>query len=343
MFKKIGCIIFILCFLALGLSGCGSKRIKHGKGDGAPKHIPNLDRIPNAIPKVEPLGRGNRFKKNSTNVYTEKNRRYKVMSTSKGYKKQGAASWYGTLFHGRRTSSGEPYNMFAMTAAHPTLPIPTYVKVTNLKNKKAVIVKVNDRGPFRCNRLIDLSYVAAAKLGILQAGTGHVEVQSVDPRDHGHYHAKRLLADKALILAKPEFSAKKTTATRPAPPITIPPVHNTLASPAPLATIKPVAPLTPPKPISIAQTKTTEPPVTPTPKKMYLQMGDFNQKANASALVQKIGRIANVPTNITETKLGTSSRFLVTIGPLKNHMEAIKLTQQLAQQKIPCPTIITGN
>lgn len=320
-YKKIGYVFFIICFLTLGLSGCGGKKIKTGKRDGAPKNIPNLDKISNAKPRVEPLSRyGNRFK--NSNVYTEKNRRYKVMATSKGYKKQGPASWYGTLFHGRRTSSGEPYDMFAMTAAHPTLPIPTYVKVTNLKNRKIVIVKVNDRGPFRCNRIIDLSYVAAAKLGILAEGTGHVEVQSVDPRDHGHHHAKRLLKDNSIIIATPSLPIQKT-------PLNKQPVQQLTH----VQNIQKPIPST--KTVNLAKTKA------PTPKKMYLQLGNFNHKAHASELVQKIGRIANVPTHITETKLGTTSHFLVTIGPLQDHMEAIKLTQRLAQQNIPCPTVIT--
>lgn len=291
-------ILFII-FCTLAVSGC-AKRVTRIKRDGPPKHIPNLDKIPNAVPKVEPLGRGNRFK--NSNVYTEKNKRYKVLSTSKGYKKQGCASWYGTLFHGRRTSSGEPYNMFAMTAAHPTLPIPTYVKVTNLDNHKSVVVKVNDRGPFRCNRLIDVSYVAAAKLGILGKGTGNVEVQSVDPRDHGHHAAKRLLADKT----PPKINSPLKTA-----------VHSPMIAAA-----------------KGPKTKITD------PQKMYLQLGSFENKKGALDLLQKIERITKAPTSITENKQGIGPRFLVQIGPLKNHMEAIKLTQKLAQEKISCPGII---
>jgi len=152
-----------------------------------PKHIPrNLMKTPDAVPKVEPLShRGNRFGKNGKkNTYVALKKRYRVMPTSKGYRARGLASWYGTQFHGRTTSNGERYNMFAMTAAHPTLPLPTYAKVTNLENGKSVVVKINDRGPFHANRLIDLSYVAAAKLGVLGRGTARVEVESI-PRDHG--------------------------------------------------------------------------------------------------------------------------------------------------------------
>ncbi|MEX2523517.1 MAG: septal ring lytic transglycosylase RlpA family protein [Gammaproteobacteria bacterium] len=109
-------------------------------------------------------------------------KRYYVMNSSKDYVERGIASWYGRKFHGRRTSSGETYDMYAMTAAHKELPLPTYVEVTNLENGRRVIVKVNDRGPFHDNRIIDLSYTAAAKLDIIGTGTGLVEVRAIDPR-----------------------------------------------------------------------------------------------------------------------------------------------------------------
>jgi rare lipoprotein A len=179
--KTILCLLIILLTF---LSGC-SKPLKHRSKDGPPKHIPpNLLKTPDAIPKIEPLSRyGNRFKK--SNTYVALRKRYRVLPTSRGYRAKGLASWYGTQFHGRKTSSGERYNMFEMTAAHPTLPLPTYARVTNLDNGKSVVVKINDRGPFHDNRLIDVSYVAAAKLGMLGPGTGRVEVVSIDPRDHG--------------------------------------------------------------------------------------------------------------------------------------------------------------
>ena len=107
--------------------------------------------------------------------------RYFVLAVSDGYLERGVASWYGPTFHGGNTSSGEPYNMYGMTAAHKTLPLPTYARVTNLKNGKSVVVRINDRGPFVANRLIDLSYTAAAKLDMLREGTTLVEVRSLTP------------------------------------------------------------------------------------------------------------------------------------------------------------------
>lgn len=147
-----------------------------GGDDGPPARPVDAATVPNAVPRIEarsPYG--------NPTYYDVNGQRYHVMKSSKGYVARGIASWYGSKFHGHRTSSGEPYDMNAMTAAHPTLPIPTYVQVTNLRNGRKVIVKVNDRGPFLHNRLIDLSYVAAVKLGITAEGTGLVEVRAIDP------------------------------------------------------------------------------------------------------------------------------------------------------------------
>jgi rare lipoprotein A len=159
------------------LSSCGSLP-SHGyyQEDGPPAMAVDVSQIPDAVPRVEP-----RSPYGNPSYYEVGGRRYHVLASSAGYVERGIASWYGSKFQGRRTSSGELYDMNAMTAAHPTLPIPTYVQVTNLRNGRKVIVKINDRGPFLRNRLIDLSYVAAVKLGITAEGTGLVEVRAIDP------------------------------------------------------------------------------------------------------------------------------------------------------------------
>jgi len=146
--------------------------------DSAPRSEVNVANIPDAVPRVE-----ERTSAGNPPSYTVNGRTYYVKQSSNDYVERGIASWYGTKFHGRKTSNGETYSMYAMTAAHKTLPIPAYVEVTNLKNGKSVIVRVNDRGPFHENRIIDLSYVAAKKLGIAGTGTGLVEVRSIDPRN----------------------------------------------------------------------------------------------------------------------------------------------------------------
>jgi len=136
----------------------------------------DLAAIPNAVPRVEPrAARGN------PPFYKVDGKRYYVLATAEGYEATGVASWYGPNFDGQRTSDGDRYDMYAMTAAHKTLPLPCYVRVTNLANGRSIVVKVNDRGPFVANRLIDLSYVAAAKLDMLTTGTALVEVRAITP------------------------------------------------------------------------------------------------------------------------------------------------------------------
>jgi len=158
------------------LSACGGNAFIYEKGDSAPDQHRDLSNVPDAIPRVEPRSRYGNPKS-----YVVFGKRYYVKESSANFSQRGIASWYGTKFHGRRTSSGEPYDMFAMTAAHKTLPLPTYLEVINLRNNKRVIVKANDRGPFHDNRIIDLSYAAATRLGITASGTGLVEIRALNP------------------------------------------------------------------------------------------------------------------------------------------------------------------
>jgi rare lipoprotein A len=164
--------------LSLLLAACGSAP-KFGSRDGVSPTLPppkDIASIPDPVPRSEPPSNyGN------PESYVVFGRRYHTLKDGSGYNERGIASWYGSKFHGRRTSSGEPYDMYAMTAAHKSLPLPSYAQVTNLRNNRSVIVRVNDRGPFHDNRLIDLSYTAAWKLGIIGEGTGLVEVSAIDP------------------------------------------------------------------------------------------------------------------------------------------------------------------
>lgn len=168
----------LLLPLVLLLAACGSLSRSGGYyEDDGPHARPQRDvaSIPDAVPRDEPLsGSGNK-------PYAVFGVSYTPLPAARGYRERGVASWYGKKFHGKRTSSGEPYDMYAMTAAHKTLPLPCYVRVRNLQNGKTVVVRVNDRGPFLNNRLIDLSYAAAARLGIVGSGTGVVEVETAEP------------------------------------------------------------------------------------------------------------------------------------------------------------------
>src|SRR5512144_565836 len=182
---------FPLLAAALVLAGCGSappepppppsapaalSKGGYYKDDGPGETPPNnLDAIPDAQPKLEPL---HRF---ANRPYTVFGREYVPATSLRPYKERGIASWYGRKFHGEKTSIGETYDMYAMTAAHPTLPLPSYARVTNVMSGKSVIVRVNDRGPFLHGRIIDLSFAAAHRLGIAQNGSGEVEVEAILP------------------------------------------------------------------------------------------------------------------------------------------------------------------
>jgi rare lipoprotein A len=149
---------------------------KPGVADSGPAIPPDVSKLPEPVPRDEPLSKyGNR------SPYTVLGKSYHVMKSADGYVERGIASWYGEKFHGRATSSMEPYDMYEFTAAHKTLPLPTYARVTNLENGRSVVVRVNDRGPFHDQRLIDLSYAAAVKLGVHVKGTAHVEVRALKP------------------------------------------------------------------------------------------------------------------------------------------------------------------
>lgn len=150
----------------------GGYYLDDGPGDNPP---PDIDAIPDAVPRPEqPLARANR-------PYMALGENYTPMTSYQPYKATGVASWYGRRYHGQKTSSGEAYDMYGMTAAHPILPIPSYVRVTNPENGKSVVVRVNDRGPFKHDRLIDLSYAAAYKLRLTGKGSGMVEVEAIPP------------------------------------------------------------------------------------------------------------------------------------------------------------------
>jgi rare lipoprotein A len=172
---------------------------RYYKDDGPADHTPaDLDAVPDAVPKVEPL---HRF---ANRPYSVLGREYVPATSLKAYRERGIASWYGRKFHGQPTSIGETYDMFAMSAAHPTLPLPSYARVTNVRSGKSVVVRVNDRGPFLHDRIIDLSYAAAHKLGIAQNGSGEVEVEAILPGSPG---VLATLAPLPAVAAAPVIAA----------------------------------------------------------------------------------------------------------------------------------------
>lgn len=185
-------------FMMIGLlSSCS-----HTKGDGPPNFYVDETRIPNAVPKPEPLAKYGNYKS-----YIVFGKRYYTLPSSNHYDEVGTASWYGMKFNARKTSSGERYNLLGMTAAHKTLPLPTYVEVINLRNNRRVVVKVNDRGPFASNRIIDLSYVAAKKLGMIGHGTARVRVRAINPNSFNN--AEPFFVDSRPVKKRPLFAGNK--------------------------------------------------------------------------------------------------------------------------------------
>lgn len=224
--------IYFLLFVSLGLVACGGHRttkktavtppnaavvqqkqapsqaqasatnkqggyyLDDGPGDNPPS---NIDGIPDAVPRKETL------LVRSNKAYSALGKEYAPFPSYQPYKQQGIASWYGKRYHNNKTSSGEVYNMYGMSAAHTVLPIPSYARVTNVENGRSVIVKINDRGPFRGGRLIDLSYAAAYKLRLIEKGSGTVEVEAIDPnqlQDIPLPDVKKIEAAKAESIVK---------------------------------------------------------------------------------------------------------------------------------------------
>ncbi|HEU5136649.1 MAG TPA: septal ring lytic transglycosylase RlpA family protein [Steroidobacteraceae bacterium] len=175
---RVALALTLITFLAAGCSLAKRRpeapRSSIPSGSAVPQPPPDVFAIPDAVPRAEPRGR-----RGNPPFYEVFGKRYYVLASSEGFVERGTASWYGPGFHAASTSLGEPYDMYAMTAAHKTLPIPAYAEVTNLKNGRKVVVRINDRGPFVGDRIIDLSYTAAAKLDMLLAGTAPVEVRVI--------------------------------------------------------------------------------------------------------------------------------------------------------------------
>jgi rare lipoprotein A len=188
---------------APGAARPGGYYLDDGPGDGAP---PDLARVPDAEPRSEPLNRA------ANTPYVVFGKEYVPDRSVRAFRQRGIASWYGRRFHGARTSSGERYDMYAMTAAHPTLPIPSYARVTNLANGRSVVVRINDRGPFLHGRIIDLSYVAAWKLGYVAQGSAMVEVEAIVP---GETSTASAAPPRAADGARPPEPGPAAPATAP--------------------------------------------------------------------------------------------------------------------------------
>lgn len=254
--------------------------------DGGPAVPLDVAGIPEPVPQREPRARyGNR------SPYTVLGKRYRVMDDrdARRYVERGTASWYGTKFHGRMTSSLEPYDMCSFSAAHKTLPLPSYARVTNLQNGRSVVVRINDRGPFYGGRIIDLSYAAAVKLGVQQRGTARVEVRALD----GDGDTRGWFARRRAVRERAPLSLANAIAS-PLPAVSAP---STSALP-PAATQLPAAVQ------SLASERT------------WLQIGSFGERANADAAVRRLQVAGLGPVEIVPVEIGGRAFWRVRLGPL---------------------------
>ena len=267
-------MLTLLCVVA----GCATPALR----DGPPADPDRAAAAAEPVPKAEPRSRyGNPAS------YKVHGRRYYTLTDSEGFTERGVASWYGRKFHGRRTSSGETYDMYRMTAAHKRLPLPTYVEVTNLDNGRKAIVKVNDRGPFHGNRIIDLSYAAAVKIGIAEAGTGLVEIRALSP---GGGAQPRL----AAAAGSREGSSEKAQGQP----------RVAAASGVAAGGNGNVAAAASPGQARSALTK------------MYLQVGAFDDFENAARLRDRVRAAVGSVVDIATAPGGAPPRYRVQVGPV---------------------------
>ena len=246
--------------------------------------------------------------------YVEFGQRYHVRASADGYRERGIASWYGKKFHGRRTSSGEPYDMYAMTAAHKTLPLPTWVEVRNLKNDRRIIVKVNDRGPFVANRIIDLSFEAAQRLDIVQNGTGLVEVRALEFDAAGNVrHSQPVVSAPATVVRRAEPAPR---ADQPAEPVAAPAAAAAAVASADLdATAARAAHL-------------------------YAQVGAFGSLDNAEGMFIRLRETGFAPLDIVTLPNETPPLYRVRVGPVADADTLDATVERLRGQGIDAVQVV---
>lgn len=297
---------------ALLLAGCQSKPqqppVKPGPDssgqtayqqthkDGEPWWEMDVDSIPDAVP----VAHNGPYK---ASPYKVLGKNYYPMQSAKGYREQGMASWYGTKFHGQKTANGEDYDLYGMTAAHKTLPLPSYVKVTNLDNGKQVILRVNDRGPFYEQRIIDLSFAAAKKLGFAEQGVARVEVEGID--------VDNWRAASAAPVATP-------IADNYQPPL----AQHAAAT-------------------SVQQLSAQG--TAPEPTGLFLQAGAFANPDAALLLRDKIASLVSVPVFVNSVAIGQQVWHRVRVGPIDSRTRAEQVQQQIQAANLANPSFVYNN
>ncbi|MGD0491559.1 MAG: septal ring lytic transglycosylase RlpA family protein [Steroidobacteraceae bacterium] len=304
--------------IAVGLGGCVSTRhappppSTQAPAPAAPSAAlppPLPGTVPDAVPRYEP-----RSPYGNPPFYDVFGKRYFVLSSSADYVERGVASWYGPGFHQVRTSTREPYDMYGMTAAHKTLPLPCYARVTNLQNGRSIVVRINDRGPFVGNRIIDLSYTAAAKLDMLRNGTAMVEVRTVGPTSpSGVLPPLPPPAPPPVVTAQAQGAAPWVSGVAPLPASTPTPVGAPPAAP-------PGAPVVAPAPVTSAPVAA-----------LFVQAGAFADPANAERLAQKLRGGGYGKVFVRDDVIAGRRMYRVRIGPVPGVPEFDRIVAALEE------------
>lgn len=289
----------ILVLLGAIATGCGSSSSGGGRytisQDRAPSRGIDPDSIPDVVPgPVIRTGAGNR------SPYTVLGRTYTVLSTEEGYSARGVASWYGEKFHGHKTSNGEVFDMYKVSAAHKSLPIPSFLRVTNLDNNRSIVVRVNDRGPFHGDRLVDLSYAGAVKLGFADRGTARVQIEAITGNS---------TADSARAASASRARAVRTTSATPANPAAERMAH------------------------ALASGETI-----PASGDLYLQVGAFSELGYAEQLSRRVRAHTSHPVFIRSVDLGWRGVIhRVRVGPVNGPEDARRLALRLVAAELGSP------
>ncbi|WP_442112053.1 septal ring lytic transglycosylase RlpA family protein [Pseudomonas sp. NUPR-001] len=321
--KLIGCAA-----LGLMLASCSSSKpaqqstnvvrakpgldINRAHKDGAPWWDVDVSKIPDATPTVHT---GN-YK---ANPYTVLGKTYFPIQESRNYRAEGTASWYGTKFHGQNTANGEVYDLYGMSAAHKTLPLPAYVKVTNLDNQRSVILRVNDRGPFYSDRIIDLSYAAAKKLGYAETGTARVRVEGIDPQQWWAQRGQ----PAPMMLNQPQVAQTQAfTPSTGAVEQWTPPAQQHAAAVVP---------------VQVASNRAQA------ANGLYLQVGAFANPDAAELLRSKLSGMVSAPVFISSVVRNQQTLHRVRMGPINSQGEAQQMQDSVRLANLGQPKVVTAD
>ncbi|MBE7376828.1 septal ring lytic transglycosylase RlpA family protein [Pseudomonas lopnurensis] len=296
-----------------GISGPGDYARPHK--DGAPWWDVDVSQIPDAIPMPH-------YGPVKANPYTVLGKTYYPINDGRRYSATGTASWYGTKFHGQPTANGEKYDLYGMSAAHKTLPLPSYVKVTNLDNGKSVTLRVNDRGPFYSDRIIDLSFAAAKKLGYAESGTARVKVEGIDPHAWWAEQGRPV----PTVLAQPQVAAARPAASSMAQPIeqyTPPPQQHAAAT----------------VPVEVAANANAS----SAAAGLFLQVGAFANPDAAQLLKDKLSGVVSAPVFISSVVLNQQTLHRVRLGPIDTPDEAVRLEQSVRLANLGQPRRVAAD